>query len=269
MTNYYEVLGVAQGSTPEEIRKSFRRRAKELHPDLSGDQSADSLEGMRLLLAAYGVLSDLEKRAEYDRTIGRKPARAQFDYREFLRGRVDDPYSQSKLIFHDLLTNHHDEALDLYERFTVVRGFPLERYLSREDYMDCAFLLAELLESRGRLTAAYALYTKLYRWERERPYFRHFTAEVVDRLRTLLCAKMLGTLQPPAAISCLEELIDLDFSRKDSAFFYKKLAEVHAAQGRQETALEYLRKGLQLDRKLPGVKKLQDRIGCVACLDNP
>ena len=139
MTNYYEVLGVAQGSTPEEIRKSFRRRAKELHPDLSGDQSADSLEGMRLLLAAYSVLSDLEKRAEYDRAIGRKPARAQFDYREFLRGRVDDPYSQSKLIFHDLLTNHHDEALDLYERFTVVRGFPLERYLSREDYMDCAF----------------------------------------------------------------------------------------------------------------------------------
>jgi tetratricopeptide (TPR) repeat protein len=269
MTNYYEILGVAQGSTAEEIRRTFRRRAKELHPDLAGSQDARSQEGMRLLLAAYGVLGDVEKRAEYDRSIGRPDPRPRFDYREFLRARTDDPFSQAKLIFHDLLTNHRDEALDLYRRLSAGWGFALERYLSREDYMDCAFLIAEQMEARGDLADAYGLYTKLYRWEKERPYFRHFAEEVVDRLRALLCTRMLAALEPGPAIACLEELIGLDFSRKDNAYFYKKLAEVHAAEGRREAALEYLRKGLQLDRKLPGVKKLSERIGCAVCLDNP
>ncbi len=269
MTNYYEVLGVARESTAEEIRKSFRRRAKELHPDLAGGVGAGSPDAMRLLLAAYGVLGDLERRAEYDRAMGRRQERPRFDYREFLRSRADDPFSQAKLIFHDLLTNHGEEAVDLYGRFTGARGLALEEYLEREDYMDCAFLLAEQLEARGDLAAAYGLYTKLYRWEKERPYFRHFVEELVDRLRALLCTRMLATLAPGPAIACLEELIGLDFSRKDKAFFYKKLAEVHAAEGRQAAALEYLRKGLQLDRKLSGVKKLMDRLGTAVCLDNP
>lgn len=269
MTNYYDVLGITQGSTPEEIKKSFRRRAKELHPDLRRDDGARSQEEMRLLLAAYSVLSDLDKRVAYDRTLRRIAPVRQFDYREFLRRRVDDPFSQSKLIFHDLLTNHQEEALELYERFTSGRGLRLERYLSREDYMDCAFLLAELFESQRRFAPAYELYKMLYRYELEQPYFRHFIEEVIDRLRTLLCVKMLGTLEPDSAISCLEEMIAFDFSRKDNAFFYKKLAEVHAGIGRQDAALEYLRKGLQLDRKLSGVKKLAQRIGCAVCLDNP
>jgi len=269
MTNYYDVLGISRASSPEEIKKSFRRRAKELHPDLRGDEGARSQEEMRLLLAAYNVLGDIQKRIVYDRSLGRIPAAHQFDYREFLRRRVDDPFSQSKLIFHDLLTHHQDEAMDLYVRLTVGRGLELERYLSREDYMDCSFLLAELFESRSQFAPAYELYKKLYVWEQERPYFRHFIEEVVDRLRTLLCVKMLNSLEPAAAIFCLEEMIGLDFSRKDNAYFYKKLAEVHAAIGRQDAALEYLRKGLQLDRKLSGVKKLAERIGCSVCLDNP
>lgn len=267
MTNYYEVLGIEQGSTPQEIKKSFRRRAKELHPDVRRDGGSRSEEDMRLLLAAYAVLGDLEKRLQYDRTL--KPTQAGFDYREFLRKRADDPFSQSKLIFHDLLTNHQQEAMELYERLTSSRGFDLERYLSREDYMDCAFLLAELFESRGNLLSAYELYKKLCRYEREQAYFHHFIDEVIDRLRALLCFKMLGSLAPGEAIASLNEMILFDFSRKDNAFFYKKLAEVYASLGLSEAALECLQKGLQLDRKLSGVKKLKERIGCTACLDNP
>ena len=269
MTNYYDVLGIVRGSTPQEIKKSFRRRAKELHPDVRRDGDGRTEEQMRLLLAAYSVLGDLEKRLQYDRTLPPVTAVRGFDYREFLRKRGDDPFSQSKLIFHDLLSDHQGEAMELYERLTVARGFDLERYLSREDYMDCAFLLAEVFESRGNFTEAYELYKKLYSYEQEQPYFRHFIEEVVDRLRTLLCFKMLGTLQPHEAISRLNEMILLDFSRKDSAFFCKKLAEVYASLGLQEAALEYLQKGLQLDRKLSGVKKLKERIGCAVCLDNP
>ena len=269
MINYYEILGIAHDSTAQEIKKSFRKRAKEIHPDVHPDSDRRSEEEMRMLLSAYEVLSDIEKRDEYDRSL-RSVLRAQgFDYREFLRRRADDPQSQSKLIFHDLLANHQEEAVDLYERLSAGRGFELEAFLSREDYMDCAFLLAEVFEARLRYNEAYALYLKLYYYECDKPYFHHFINEVIDRLRTLLCFKMLPGLEPADAIGRLKEMIKLNFSRKDDAFFCKKLAEVYAALGQQESALHYLQKGLQLDRKLSGVKKLMERIGCPVCLDNP
>jgi tetratricopeptide (TPR) repeat protein len=267
MINYYEVLGIAQDSTAQEIKKSFRRRAKEIHPDVRPETNERTEEEMRLLLAAYEVLSDIEKRSEYDRTLDVRVRG--FDYREFLRRRTDDPRAQSKLIFHDLLANHQAEAVELYERLTAGRQFELERYLSREDYMDCAFLLAEVFEARHRYAEAYDLYRKLYYYECDKPYFHHFIDEVVDRLRTLLCFKMLPGLPPADAIDRLKEILGLGFSRKDNAFFCKKLAEVYAALGQQQTALFYLQKGLQLDRKLSGVKKLMERIGCPVCLDNP
>jgi tetratricopeptide (TPR) repeat protein len=268
MINYYEILGIAPNSTAQEIKKSFRKRAKEIHPDVRPDDEGRSEEEMRLLLTAYEVLSDIERREEYDRALGAVRSAQGFDYREFLRRRADDPLSQSKLIFHDLLANHQEEAVDLYERLTSGRGFQLERYLSREDYMDCAFLLAEVFEARMRYAEAYDLYRKLYFYERDKPYFHHFIEEVIDRLRALLCFKMLPGLEPSEAIGRLKEMIHLDFSRKDNAFFCKKLAEVYSALGQRDLALQYLQKGLQLDRKLSGVKKLMERIGCPVCLDN-
>jgi curved DNA-binding protein CbpA len=73
MTNYYEVLGIEQGSTPQEIKKSFRRRAKEIHPDVRRDGGIRSEEDMRLLLAAYAVLGSMTARSGprlWDSTIG-------------------------------------------------------------------------------------------------------------------------------------------------------------------------------------------------------
>ncbi len=268
MVNYYEVLGIAPTSTAQEIKKSFRRRAKEIHPDVRSAEERDTDAEMRLLLDAYEVLGDLEKRQEYDRALQAALRVRGFDYRQFLRDRGDDPLSQSKLVFHDLLANHQDDAVELYHRLAARPGFELERYLSREDYMDCAFLLAEVFESRCRYAEAYALYRKLLLFERDKPYFHHFIDEVIDRLRALLCFKMLPCIPPADAIDRLKDLVRLNFSRKDSAFFYKKLAEVYASMGQHDTALHYLQKGLQLDRKLSGVKKLMERIGCPVCIDN-
>jgi len=268
MINYYNVLGVEQNSSPLEIKRSFRRKAKEIHPDLRPDDGRAEGE-MRLLLTAYEVLSDGERRLEYDRTLRAFAAARGFDYREYLRSRPDDPFSQARLVFHDLLTERADEAMKLYEALSAAPGFLLERYLSREDFMDCSFLLAEVFEARGRLAEAWALYTRLYRLEQEQPYFRHFIDEVIDRLRTLTCVKMALALPPAETIPRLKELIGLDFSRRDTAIFYKKLAEAYSAAGRNDLALHSLAKGLQCDRKLSGVKKLMERIGYPVCLDNP
>jgi curved DNA-binding protein CbpA len=260
MINYYDVLGVQPDSTPQDIKRQFRRRAKEIHPDVRPEDGA-AVGEMRLLLAAYQTLGDRDRRREYDRSIHALAAGRGFDFREFLRSRRDDPASQARLVFHDLLTERPDEALEVYERLAAAVAFPLERYLSREDAMDGAFLLAEVYETRGRLREAWELYTRLCRLERERPYFRHFIEEVIDRLRTLTCTGMAAVLPPAELIGRLAELIALDFSRRDTAVFYKKTAEAWSALHRNDLALHSLAKGLQCDRKLSGVKKLMERIG--------
>src|SRR5438105_4028373 len=63
--DYYEVLGVARGAGDGEIKKAFRRLARELHPDVN--ESADAEERFREVAEAYEVLSNSERRELYDR----------------------------------------------------------------------------------------------------------------------------------------------------------------------------------------------------------
>jgi molecular chaperone DnaJ len=64
--DYYEVLGLERGATDVEVKKAFRRLARELHPDVN-KHDPDAEERFKEAAAAYEVLSDGEKRAVYDR----------------------------------------------------------------------------------------------------------------------------------------------------------------------------------------------------------
>lgn len=63
--DYYEVLGVARGADDAEIKKAFRRMARELHPDVNKEPDAE--ERFKEAAEAYEVLSDADRRATYDR----------------------------------------------------------------------------------------------------------------------------------------------------------------------------------------------------------
>ena len=71
MPSHYEILGVTSDASPEVIRKAYIRRARALHPDRqmgrTPSQARAAEEAMRQVNAAWTVLSDASKKAEYDR----------------------------------------------------------------------------------------------------------------------------------------------------------------------------------------------------------
>jgi len=67
LPDYYKILGIEKDATKEDIKKQYRKLAKEIHPDRS--KTAASEDEMVEINKAYEVLSDDEKKERYDKFL--------------------------------------------------------------------------------------------------------------------------------------------------------------------------------------------------------
>ncbi len=93
--DYYEILGVGKNSTQEEIKKAYRKVAIQFHPDKNqGDSAAE--EKFKEAAEAYEILSNTEKRAQYDRFGHSRPGAGGFRGHDM---NMEDIFSQFGDIF--------------------------------------------------------------------------------------------------------------------------------------------------------------------------
>ncbi|MCM8779162.1 MAG: molecular chaperone DnaJ [Candidatus Omnitrophica bacterium] len=84
--DYYEILGVKKDASKEEIRSAFRKLAMEYHPDrVPPEKKKEAEEKFKEISEAYAVLSDDQKRAQYDR-FGHEGIGARYSYEDIFRG---------------------------------------------------------------------------------------------------------------------------------------------------------------------------------------
>jgi curved DNA-binding protein len=82
--DYYQVLGLSKGATADEIKKAFRKMAVKYHPDKNpGDKGAE--EKFKEINEAYAVLSDPEKKTQYDR-FGSSGFHKRYSQEDIFRG---------------------------------------------------------------------------------------------------------------------------------------------------------------------------------------
>jgi curved DNA-binding protein CbpA len=255
MENYYRLLGIDYDASSQDIKRAFREKAKRLHPDIAGNGGEGA---MRKLLAAYKVLSNQERRYEYDR-VHRNFSSNGFDYRSFLREQSDDPKSQAKLVLFELMRRQSDRALALW-RDQGGLEFPMDKYLEREDWMDGTFILAEELEKRRCYYEAFTLLVSLIRAEREKPYFKHFTRDIEGALKDLVRLRLKSSVDKRTYIHCIESILGLGFSPKDEARWMRSMAEALFQLGEINAAQVILQAALDLDPRLACAVQLRRKL---------
>ena len=229
MENYYKLLGVKPGASAAEIKKAFRKKAKQLHPDIAGE---DNSGAMRKLIAAYEALSDINRRFDYERVYSSYAKKTGFDYRTWLNEQ-EKPEYKARLIFYELLNLQEDRAIEVWRKNGGL-DFQLEKHMEREDWMDCQYILAEELDRRNFSFEAFKLLAAILAEEHRQPYFNHFTIDIKKYVKTIIGKKLKKQVDNETWVTCMESLMGVGFSAYEENTFneYKEQAlnEIRAEQ---------------------------------------
>lgn len=244
MKDFYKVLEVRPNATLAEIKRAYREKVKNLHPDLTGDVS--HRDEFNDVVQAYRVLSDARQRNIFDESffirIKRNYADADsFNYYEWLKAREDEE-SRSKLIFYTLMHQKEDEAVAEFKRMQMNHAdFSLKKWFTREDFMDYGYILAEELVIRGEYYDAIILLEQIIQMEYSYHYFYIFFPEVMDFTLTILKHNIDRVISDELALDVYERALDLNFGKEADRFFLKKMSEEYYRLGDLATAQICLR----------------------------
>ena len=132
--DYYAVLGVSKEATPEEIRKAYKKLALKWHPDKHVDDKKEAEEKFKEIAEAYSVLSDPDKKREYD-TGG-------FDFEGFEDFANFDPFAMFESFFGGKHGKHggfgnfgfgfDDDDDDFFGGFGMGKGFGMGRFTDED-----------------------------------------------------------------------------------------------------------------------------------------
>ena len=100
--DYYDVLGVSKDATKDQVREAFRKLAFQYHPDRNKEKGAE--DKFKEISEAYAILSDPEKRQQYD-AFGFEGIRGRYTQEDiFNRTRFRDIFSEFGFNFDDLFS---------------------------------------------------------------------------------------------------------------------------------------------------------------------
>ena len=130
--DYYEILGVSKGTPVDEIKKTYRKLAMKYHPDRATDENRKtSEEKFKEISEAYAVLSDTNKRSQYDQ-FGHAGINNQYSSEDIFRGAdfssIFEDFGGS--IFEDLFGGGGGGGRRTSRRASPRRGADLEYRLS-------------------------------------------------------------------------------------------------------------------------------------------
>lgn len=261
--DYYTILNISPSASIAEIKRAFRKKAKELHPDIphnvrhTGGKKSNE-QALLQLIRAYEALLDAKRRAEFDVFYNKAAKKTEsFDYRTWLKEQTDTE-SKAMLIFFDLFHNAEDEAVEEFLRLRVVQpSFSLRRFFNRGDFMDCGFVLAEELSFRNHYYEAFVLLEQIIREEQKQAYFRHFFPEVLILARKLIREKLIYTLADDLMLDCCEAALDFGLSKADNAEILKKMAEIYYRMGDFTTGDGCAAASVRMNPRIRGIATLK------------
>ncbi len=256
--DYYEVLRIDPAASAERVRRAFRKRVLEVHPDKSRRPPDARL--LPLVLEAFSVLGNPAERERYDRqrrTVAR---------RRRLRGRSgsiphvtesERPADRARAVLYLLMLGKGRDAL---ARIARMDGRPisyLAHHLERNEFVDAAFLLGEYLEERGKLAKALEWYQALIGSERKRTRRRPCYAEALERAKRILIQGVDRRANARTLLDSLRRAESLGLERRERIEVTKRRAQCYLELGMREEAARQLRLALRLDSRLRGVRRLR------------